>query len=124
MIPGATAKKGLLEKRSELAPKPNSTDMEPRLDIVTFGVVDASNARKFYEDRRKRKASTASQGDMVFFQLGAMVLGLDPRKLLSYDAAVPPSGSGLREVRLARDDREKADVAAALRRRSGPGVRL
>ena len=54
--------------------------VEPRLNIVTLGVADVEKARKFYE-WLGWKTSSASQGDIVFFQLGAMVLALYPRGL-------------------------------------------
>ena len=68
--------------------------IEPRLNIVTLGVADVAKARRFYETGLGWKASSASQGDIVFFQLGAMESG-----------AVPPRGSSRRRWRRAGGQR-------------------
>lgn len=99
-------------------------DVEPRLNIVTLGVTDLARARRFYEGGLGWKASAASQGDIVFFQLGGMVLALYPREMLADDANVPPSGSGFRGVTLAQNVRDKADVDASLRAAEEAGGRI
>jgi uncharacterized protein len=60
---------------------------EPRLNMVALGVADVEKARQFYETGLGWKASPASAGDIVFFQLGAMVLTLYPREALAEDAS-------------------------------------
>ena len=87
--------------------------VEPRLNIVTLGVADVEKARKFYEGLGW-KASSASQGDIVFFQLGAMVLALYPRGLLAEDAGVEAAGSGFPGITLAYNVRAKQEVAGFL----------
>lgn len=89
--------------------------MEPRLNLVTLGVADLARSRRFYEAGLGWKASSASQGEIVFYQLGAIVLALYPRRSLAEDAAVLPEGSGFRGVTLAQNVRDKAQVAAGLR---------
>ena len=73
--------------------------IEPRLNIVTLGVADVAKARRFYE-RLGWKASSASQGDIVFFQLGAMVLALYPREALAEDAGAGRRAAVSRASRL------------------------
>jgi uncharacterized protein len=101
--------------------------MEPRLNIVTLAVSDLTKARKFYETGLGWKVSPESQGSVVFFQLGGVVLALYPRDLLAEDANVSPNGDGFRGVTLAHNVREKSDVTkiledarAAGRRSSSP----
>jgi hypothetical protein len=69
--------------------------MEPRISIVTLGVANLARSRAFYEAMGFR-ASSGSQGDIVFFQAGAMVLALYPREALAEDAAVAAEGDGFR----------------------------
>ncbi len=88
--------------------------IEPRLNIVTLGVADVAKARRFYETGLGWKASSASQGDIVFFQLGAMVLALYPREALAEDAGAGPAGSGFAGITLAYNVRSKPEVAVFL----------
>ncbi len=88
--------------------------IEPRLNIVTLGVADVAKARRFYETGLGWKASSASQGDIVFFQLGAMVLALYPREALAEDAGAGPAGSGFAGITLAYNVRSKQEVAGFL----------
>jgi uncharacterized protein len=87
--------------------------MESRLNIVTLGVADLKKAREFYE-ALGWKASSASQGDIVFFQLGGMVLALYPRVTLAEDATVEAAGDGFKGFTLAQNVRTKAEVARVL----------
>jgi uncharacterized protein len=97
--------------------------MQPRLSIVTLGVADLARARAFYEELGFR-ASSASQGDIVFFQAGAMVLALYPREALAEDALQAPEGSGFRAVTLAHNVRNKEEVAAVLAEAEAAGGRI
>lgn len=87
--------------------------LDPRLNLVTLGVADLARARRFYEALGWR-ASPASQGDVVFFQLGGVVLSLFPRDELARDADVASAGSGFRGVALAQNVASREDVAAGL----------
>lgn len=87
--------------------------MEPRVSLVTLGVADLARARAFYE-RFGFQASSASQGDIVFFQAGALGLALYPRQALADDAHVAGEGQGFRGLTLAHNVRCKDDVAAVL----------
>jgi uncharacterized protein len=89
-------------------------EIEPRLSIVTLGVADLVRARRFYEEGLGWKASSASQGDVVFFQLGGMALALYPREALAGDACVDAKGSGFSGITLAHNVRAKAEVSAFL----------
>ena len=89
--------------------------MGAQLNIVTLGVSDIKKARKFYEKGLGWKASSASQGDIVFFQLGGVVLALYPHDLLADDATVNATGSGFRGITLAQNVREKREVAEVLK---------
>jgi uncharacterized protein len=98
--------------------------IEPRIHFVTLGVSDIGKARSFYERGLGWKPSAASQGDIVFFQLGGVVLALYPRRLLAEDATVEAKGSGFRGVTLAHNVRSKEDVAKVLQIAEAAGAAI
>lgn len=83
--------------------------MEQRLSLVTLGVGSLETSRAFYE-RLGWRASSLSQGDVVFFQLNGLALGLFPRRLLAEDVKVEPSGPGFSGVTLAHNCRSRQAV--------------
>jgi catechol 2,3-dioxygenase-like lactoylglutathione lyase family enzyme len=97
--------------------------MEPRVSLITLGVADLARARAFYEKLGFR-ASAASQGDVVFFQAGALALSLYPRESLAEDAQVAAEGSGFTGLTLAHNVRAKEDVAAVLAEAERAGGRI
>jgi uncharacterized protein len=94
--------------------------MEPRISLITLGVADLARARAFYEALGFR-ASSASQGDIVFFQAGSMALALYPRAALAGDAQVAPEGAGFRGQAMAHNVRERAQVALVLAEAAAAG---
>jgi catechol 2,3-dioxygenase-like lactoylglutathione lyase family enzyme len=61
------------------------------LSLVTLGVSDLARAREFYEAMGWRPAARPTD-DVVFFQVGPMVLGLWDRERLAHDSAVEDGG--------------------------------
>lgn len=59
--------------------------MEPRISLITLGVSDMGRARRIYEALGWR-ASSASQPEVTFFQLGGMAMSLYGRAELAKDA--------------------------------------
>lgn len=86
--------------------------MQPRLGLVTLGVRDLAASRAFYE-RLGWRVSGASGGDIVFFQLGAMVLALFPRHELAADAQVADTPPGFPGLSLAQNYSGPDEVDAA-----------
>lgn len=99
--------------------------MQPRVSFVTLGVQDLARARAFYE-RLGFRASSASQGDVVFFQLGGgVVLALYPRALLAADAQVPDAPAGaFGGFTLAHNVAAREDVARVLADAERAGGRI
>lgn len=97
--------------------------MDARLNLVTLGVTNLAKQKAFYE-KLGWKASSASQGDVAFFQLGGMVLSLFPRHLLAEDAHTNPEGSGFKGFTLAQNVREKSEVAKALQEAERAGGKI
>jgi predicted lactoylglutathione lyase len=93
------------------------------LTVVTLGVEDVARARAFYE-AWGFKASSASTGDIVFFDAGGPVLALYSRHALAEDAQVKADGSGFRAVSFARNVGSKTEVDDALKLAVKAGAKL
>jgi uncharacterized protein len=87
--------------------------MEQRLSIVTLGVMDLEQSRKFYERLGWRKVNAKAEG-IVFFQAGGMALALYPREELAKDANIPAEGQGFGGITLAYNARSRGEVDAVL----------
>lgn len=88
--------------------------MTLRPHVITLGVADFERALAFYRDGLGWKASSASQGDIAFFQLGGVVLALYPRAELAEDAAIPAQGSGFSGITLSFNTHSKEEVEETL----------
>lgn len=98
--------------------------MDARISLVTLGVLDLARSRRFYEALGFR-ASSASQGDVVFFQLLGMALGLYPRAALAEDAGVSAGAAGgFGGITLAQNVARREDVARLLAEAEAAGGRV
>lgn len=96
--------------------------MEQRLSLVTLGVGDLAASASFYE-RLGWRRSRAGGGDIVFFHLGGIALGLFPVAALAADAGVPAAGSGFRGFTLSHNARTRAEVDSLLAEAIAAGAR-
>ena len=88
--------------------------MEPHITLVTLGVEDLSRAVDFYRDGLGWRPSRASvEGDVAFFQVGALALALWSRAALAADAGLADAG-GWGGVALVQYVGSKADVDAVI----------
>lgn len=97
--------------------------MQLRLSLLTLGVADVGRARRFYE-AMGLTASSASQAEVTFFQLGNVVLALFGRADLANDANVPDTVPGFSGVALAWNVAGERDVDDALAQAVASGGRL
>jgi predicted lactoylglutathione lyase len=97
--------------------------MEQRISIVTLGVADLVRSREFYE-RLGWKPSTASTGDIIFFQAGCIALALYPRSDLAKDANIAADGQGFAGVAIACNVRSRDEVDAVLAEAAAAGARI
>ena len=97
--------------------------MEPRVSLITLGVANVARARAFYE-ALGWKASSASQDDVAFFQLGSIALGLYGRAALAEDAKVPDNPTGFSGVTLAQNQASEEAVDQLLDEASRAGARI
>lgn len=98
--------------------------MDQRLSLITLGVSDLPRSRAFYEQGLGWKASSASVGDVVFFQLGGMVLSLYPKHLLAEDAHLENNGHGFGGIALAYNAPSKEAVDVVLLKAQAAGAKL
>jgi uncharacterized protein len=86
--------------------------MDQRVSVVTLGVTDLEQARRFYEALGWR-SSTPVELEVVFFQAGPMVLALWDREKNAKDSGVE-LGSGYGGVTLAYNVGSPAEVDATI----------
>jgi uncharacterized protein len=97
--------------------------MEQRLSLVTLGVTDVGRARRFYEDGLGWRRGNDHE-EVVFFQLGGMVLALWGREALAQDARLPGAGTGFGGIALAYNTRNREEVDAVLKEAEAAGATI
>lgn len=97
--------------------------MEQRISVLTLGVRDLEVARRFYEALGWRPHPPAAGDDVVFFQVGGIVVGLWGRDQLAEDSCVEDAG-GWGGVTLAHNVADPAAVDAVLVRAEAAGARI
>jgi hypothetical protein len=113
-----------LSLRDEPIANEKMIHMEPRISMITLGVSDLTRSRQFYEEGLGWQPSSSSNEQIVFFQVGAMVLGLYPRASLAEDAHLPNDGTGFGGITLAYNVQRREEVDATLTEAQAAGARL
>ena len=93
------------------------------VSIIALGVADLARARAFYE-ALGFTAGPGSSENIVFFQVGGLVLSLFPRALLAEDAEVADDGHGFDGVTLAHNYPSEEAVDAAMAHALASGASL
>jgi uncharacterized protein len=96
--------------------------MEQRISLITLGVGDLERSRRFYERLGWRPGFTSEE--VVFFQIGGLVLALFPRAALAADARLPDTGSGVGGIALAHNVRTRKEVDAVLAEAAAAGAAI
>lgn len=97
--------------------------MKQAISVLTLGVSDLRRSRTFYE-RMGWQASSASQGEIVFFNAGGLVFALFKNSALADDAGVSPEGSGFTGFTLAHNVDSKEAVTEVLNQAVAAGGTL
>ena len=97
--------------------------MEPRVSIITLGVLDLDRAIAFYTAMGLEPGMVVP-GDVAFFQMGGLLLALWPRAKLAEDAGIRDSEPGFSGVALAYNTRSEAEVDEMLDRAERAGGRI
>ena len=101
--------------------------MEPRLSLVTLGVVDLARSRKFYTEGLGLPMRPESQDSVVFIGLNGVWLSLYSREALAEDAQVSIEGNnagGFSGITLAHNVRSKSEVDALLLQAESAGGKI
>lgn len=95
--------------------------MEQRVTLVALGVTDVSRALAFYEALGWRAHPDSVDGDVAFFDTGALIVALWGREDLALDSGVDDRG-GWGGVSLAHNVTETAQVDAILAEAAAAGA--
>ena len=87
--------------------------MQPRISLITLGVLDLTAAVKFYRDGLGFPQMD-SPPEVAFFTLNGTWLGLYPKQLLAEDAQIPAEGSGFGGFSLAHNVHSEQEVDQVL----------
>jgi uncharacterized protein len=96
--------------------------VEQRVSLVTLGVSDLAQSRRFYE-ALGWTTRAAPGDDVVFFQTGCLVVALWSREELARDSAVEDSG-GWGGITLAHNVRSPAEVDAVVEEARAAGATI
>lgn len=102
--------------------------MEQRLTMVTLGVRDLARSRRFYEEGLGWTLGGGVEGNVAFYQLGGILLGLYGLEALAEDAqlALPDlqPARNFGGITLAYNVRDRAAVDATLTEAEAAGATL
>ena len=102
--------------------------MQQRLTMVTLGVRDLARARNFYEQGLGWTLGDGVEGQVAFYQLGGMLLGLYGLEPLAEDAQTALAdlkpGQNIGGITLAYNVADKAAVDATLEEAVAAGATL
>ena len=96
--------------------------MEQRVSLITLGVADLARSRAFYESLGWRTGA-APDDDVVFFQVGGIVLALWDRGELAADSTVSDDG-GWGGITLAYNTRSTGEVDAVIEQARAAGASI
>lgn len=88
--------------------------MDQRLNVITLGVRDLAQARRFYRDGLGWQESRASQESVAFFNTGGVIVALWGRADLAADVPIVDEGHGFGGTTLAQNVASRALVDAAM----------
>lgn len=96
--------------------------MKQRLNVITLGVTDLERARRFYEALGWKTGADPGD-DVVFFQVGEMVVALWDRARLAEDSAVEDApGWGGVTLAVNFGSREEVDTVTEEARAAGARI--
>ena len=97
--------------------------LEPRISIITLGVLDLDRSIRFYRDGLGLPKREGPDG-IAFFETRGTWLSLYPREDLAKDATVSAEGAGFRGFTLAHNVASPEDVDGTLQHAVDAGATL
>jgi catechol 2,3-dioxygenase-like lactoylglutathione lyase family enzyme len=98
--------------------------MRQKLSLVTLGVSNLNTSLQFYRDGLGWHPSSASNDDIVFFDLGGVALSLYSRGALAEDANVNSTGMGFSGITLAHNAKSTEEVDKVLHKAGQAGAKI
>jgi uncharacterized glyoxalase superfamily protein PhnB len=95
-----------------------------KLSIVTLGVKDLTRSRNFYQDGLGWTPSSASQDNIIFFDLGGVGLVLFSIDELAKDATVVSDKIGFSGITLAHNTKSVEEVDRVLQQAEQSGAKI
>jgi predicted lactoylglutathione lyase len=102
--------------------RPALNAVDQRLSLITLGVSDLAQARRFYE-ALGWTSGAAPADDVVFFQAGCMIVALWSRDQLAEDSGIEDTG-GWGGVTLAYNTRSAQEVDEVIEQARAAGARI
>jgi uncharacterized protein len=99
--------------------------VQPRISIVTLGVADLEQSRRFYENGLGWPVSSESSEEIIFLRLGGTILALYSYASLAEETGLPANrGIGFGGVTLAQNfkTREEVDQVMATAEAAGATI--
>jgi predicted lactoylglutathione lyase len=96
--------------------------VKQRVGLITLGVRDLANARRFYE-ALGWTTGAGPEDDVVFFQAGGLVVALWDRARLAEDSTVTDSG-GWGGITLAHNVGSREEVDAVIEEARAAGAKI
>lgn len=96
--------------------------MDQRITLVTLGVDDLAEARRFFEDGLGWKRANVDSDEVAFYQCGSMGLALFGKEDLAKDAGIANDHAGFIPVSIAWNGRSEAEVDAAFAKALAAGA--
>lgn len=84
--------------------------MKQKLSLVTLGVSDLAQSRKFYEEVLGFVPHESTNDNVAFYDTGSTWLGLFPADELAKDAGISGEGAGFKKCSLAHNEPSEAAV--------------
>ena len=97
--------------------------MQPRISMITLGVVDLERSILFYQQGLGFPRMD-SPPEVAFFTLNGSWLALFGREALAEDAGVPAAGGGFSGIALAHNVASEAEVEAVIAQAVAAGAKL
>lgn len=98
--------------------------MEQRISVITLGVDDIRQARRFYEQRLGWESANPGNQTVAFYRTGGIVLALYGRAALAEDARLADERSAFGDVTLAYNVHARADVDSVMAEAEAAGASL
>lgn len=98
--------------------------MKQKLSLVTLGVTDLKQSRKFYEEILGFTPDNSTNEGVAFYNTGSTWLGLFPASELAKDAGIGGDGSGFKKCSLGHNEPSELAVDAVFADLREKGVKI